>query len=338
MKFLFVPESHMTVHRHNTAQIRVFFGDNTEDIVTCVSLKIVHHNNRIFYGFNEPSLFPTQSRGSLVVITLGKQDDGTFYPLDKTTSYTFSTNKNTDILIFSYFESDQILETTQDTDCKMEIDQITIPSQLDKKYRNITDRQCSWFCAEIIGCSEKFVALYDQRNKKGIHDLYTKCLETATSHKKNSINQKEIETLFHPNIQKYIEQCTNVRHKYYKLLLNENINSDPAEYTDMLDSMYGNYYAVENYKHNLESITVNELIESLDNMTAGQMIAFNRHGESFVILKYKKQYICFDSHVHVIKSMADSNQVFGYVNDIKTENLVTVMIPNILYQSDKMEM
>jgi hypothetical protein len=321
MSFTFVPDTHMTMYRYDTAKVEIIGLKNQASSTTYVPVETIIINNKIYRGFNDKSL---PFGGTMVEISLGILEENHFFPIDKISTYIFTENCRTDNVNFIYFDDDN-----ERVSCVKMISEITVPSQLDPEYRSIADRQCSWFCVEIIKSIPAFISLFNKNDTCGVVKLYTKCLETASLNKKNSPDKRSIETLFHQNIKNYIKKYLGISYEFYKLVFNPSGEQDPVEYKDNLNNIYGNYYDVEKCKNGFEEISPQTLLKFFDRMHNDDAFAVNRMGESFVILKYNSHYVCFDSHSRTINVFESVDKVIDYVNNTKSYNLVTVMASDL---------
>jgi hypothetical protein len=156
-----------------------------------------------------------------------------------------------------------------------------VKSQYDEPYNNI-ENQCSWISKEFIKCKDEFIDSINN-NFKSIKSIYEKCLINGT--KERELNFKLIQG---ENIDE-----VNINDIEFKSTSNIDIN--------IIQSILGEDIFKLIYKENIPYTKFENFLNEIKNLENNKMVIVNRDGQSFVSLKYKDEYIIFDSHIREIK-------------------------------------
>jgi hypothetical protein len=237
--------------------------------------------------------------------------------MDKLNSHAFE--KKSDFTNKTLCKTKDCIKQKQTNTIKHLVDGLQVPTQYD--YRNIAERQCSWFCAEIIKNLHQFIKYIEMNDIQMIKSLYTSCLITASKNKHNSPDYANIETLFHQNILDVIGN--KISKKFTNMIFNKTNFS--KEYDQIMQMSFPNYTDVVTQKMSFQTITVENLKYILENMSETDVLAINRSMKSFIVYNHKNIFIVFDSHEKTIKVYTNSVDIIKYVNNTVEYNLVTIL-------------
>ena len=184
---------------------------------------------------------------------------------------------------------------------------------------NDITRQCSWFSHLI--CNEIDALLDNFNNNENFTNIYHNILNNATEKKSKSEFNDQIETLF----SKQILEVSKFNWTFYKCIVNQDVEDILRMTTN-----YNNYEKIKNFKLNLPSLSIDELINKILKIEDGNPIIINRYFMSFVLVKNKNNFIIFDSHYN-ISGYINKNDILKYVIfDDYSQNIITIGFINII--------
>lgn len=168
---------------------------------------------------------------------------------------------------------------------------LTVKSQYDFPYNEYTN-QCTWITSQFIKNKNEIVEAIKNDDKKLLSVIYDKCLENGTNDRKKYGTKPEGENL------DLLSTDYEIKKTIYGDIKSLNIFGD-----DLMKFVI---------KENLQSIDINIFFEKINQLDNDHIIAINRDGQSFAIVRVNDLYYVLDSHKRNIFKY-DFDKIYDYI-------------------------
>jgi hypothetical protein len=183
------------------------------------------------------------------------------------------------------------------------------------QFGSTAERQCSWFAHLVANELQTLLNFFDGDT---FVSIYNDIISKASDLKNRSKTCGDIETICSPQIL----AISNRKWKFYHCIVDE----DKEDIFGML-AEYPNYDEIKRTKMGYPKITIDDIVERVLSIGEKVPVLINRYFMSFVMVKYNKKFIIFDSHYNICGNIKPEDIKNYILYDDYQQNLITVGFP-----------
>jgi hypothetical protein len=188
------------------------------------------------------------------------------------------------------------------------------------QFGSTAERQCSWFAHLVANELQTLLKVFFGENelKETFVNIYNDIISKASDLKKNSKTYGDIETICSPQVM----AISNRKWKFYHCVVDE----DKEDVFGML-AEYPNYDEIKRKKLGYPKLTIDDIVKRILSIGEKVPVLINRYFMSFVMVKYNKKFIIFDSHYNICGTIKREDIKNYILYDDYQQNLITVGFP-----------